>query len=181
MATAMRFSNDQFTDRRGSARVTDAVGLDVRLQGEERRAGSAQPAVGAPARFAGFAELERTHPEAVAYILSLESQLGLISRQSADAARCQFPTHKVSLSLSGIAFAHDRVLQPGDRIVLDLVLFPAQQPLSLPATVVSVGGTAESGRSIRGGKYAARAAFSRLDETQRAVLDAHIQGLLSQL
>ena len=180
MASVLRFSDNEFSERRGSARVIDAVALDVRLYGQSASEHDV-PAAGAPARFAGFEALKASNPEAVKYILSLESQLGLLQRNSDGVPHCEFPTHKVSLSSSGIAFAHDKLLQPGDRIVIDLVLFPAQKSLSIEATVVSVGGSVEAGKGMRGGKYAARAIFNSLGDDDRVTLDQHIQSILRQL
>ena len=180
MVLKTRFSEDDYAERRGSPRVIDAVGLTVRMLGESRDA-AAVPAVGAPARFAGFEQLRTTHPDAVEYILSLESQLGLISRRDDDAKQPESPTHKVSLSLSGIAFSHERMLQPGDRIEIEIVLFPVRSLVQAEATVVSVGGAVEAGRHVGSGKYAARAIFSKLKDDDRVTLDQHIQSILRQL
>lgn len=93
----------------------------------------------------------------------------------------EVPTHKVSLSLSGLAFTHDRLLEPGDRIEVDVVLFPIRKLIVAEATVVSVGGAVEAGKRVGSGKYAARAIFNSLGDDDRVTLDQHIQSILRQL
>jgi hypothetical protein len=88
------------------------------------------------------------------------------------------PTHKVSLSGSGIAFASDVLLQPGDEVALGLTLFPSRQLLQLTGTVVSVG---EAGVHVVGGPYAARVVFTELSEASRDLIVDHISAVHSAL
>ena len=88
------------------------------------------------------------------------------------------PTHKVSLSGSGIAFAHNKFLQPGDRVRLTLTLYPSAQTMELDAMIVSVG---DASGPVSGGEYAARAVFSEISDTKRQKILSHIDYVRSQM
>ena len=88
------------------------------------------------------------------------------------------PTHKVSLSGSGIAFAHNKLLQPGDRIRLTLTFYPSEKTLKLDAMIVSVG---DASGPVSGGEYAARAVFSELQDSAREDILKHINYVRSQM
>ncbi len=88
------------------------------------------------------------------------------------------PTHKVSLSGSGIAFAHNKLLQPGDRIDLQLTLFPSSKLFDLRGMVISVG---DSSGPVSGGEYAARAIFLKMNAAVRSEIVEHIDFVRSKL
>ena len=88
------------------------------------------------------------------------------------------PTHKVSLSGSGIAFAHNQLLQPGDRVNLQLTLYPAETELELSAMIVSVG---HASGPVSGGEYAARAVFSDIESAMRKQILDHINYVRSKM
>lgn len=178
MNKTSRFKQSGSQERRGYHRVLDAVALDIRRlepgevadlgqSGEETIVDTSgwQP-------FAGIDALRSSFPSAATHIEKLESLLRKaqdVSHPSSLASDA--PTHKVSLSGSGIAFAHDLVLQPGDRLVLGLTLFPSREFVQVPAMVISVGGAAGP---VSGGKYAARAMFSDIDASAREKIVQHI-------
>ncbi len=174
-------------ERRDYFRVLDAVGMDVyKLEPGESLASLAERAelalsdqsLGDKSVFAGLSHLRKSNPEAAAYIESLEQRIDSFS-QSADIQKIATrPTHKVSLSGSGIAFAHDKLLQPGDRVGLGITFFPSGKFLNVIATVVSVGNT---NGSVSGGKYAARAVFSNIDAKSRTIILEHINYVLSKM
>lgn len=178
MNKTSRFKNGGTIERRGYMRVLDAVGLDIRRlepgevadmshSGEETVVDTSgwQP-------FTAIEALRSSFPSAAEHIEQLESLL----RKENDASQVsslasEVPNHKVSLSGSGIAFAHNLVLQPGDRVVLGLTLFPSREFLEVLAMVISVGG---STGPVSGGKYAARAMFSDIDAGAREKIIQHI-------
>ena len=88
------------------------------------------------------------------------------------------PTHKVSLSGSGIAFAHNHLLQPGDRVNLRLTLYPSETELALSAMIVSVG---QAKGPVSGGEYAARAVFSDIESSMRKQILDHINYIRSKM
>jgi len=172
-------------ERRSFVRVLDAIGLQIRKlePGESPKlpihSDGARSEV--ETQFSGLDDLRENSPAAAEYILALEKQLGLSSSEtSLDGAidpKLEYPTHKVSLSGSGIAFSHDQLLRPGDRVVLAITFFPSKKSISTVATLVSVGDTA----SVSGGKHAARAVFSNIDVHTRSIILEHINFVLSKM
>lgn len=178
MNKTSRFKNGGSEERRGYVRILDAVGLDIRRlePGEVADVGHSgeetvvdisgwQPFAAIDALRSGFPSAAE-HIEKLESLLRKENDVSQVSNLASEA-----PTHKVSLSGSGIAFAHNLVLQPGDRIVLGLTLFPSREFIEVLAMVISVGG---STGPVSGGKYAARAMFSDIDVSAREKIVEHI-------
>lgn len=180
MNQTSRFKRGGSEERRGYARVLDAVGLEIRrlepgevvdLTGNDEDdtvvdANDWQP-------FVGIEDLRARVPDAALHIEKLESIL--LKESAANRAlshASETPTHKVSLSGSGVAFAHNLLLQPGDNLVLGLTLFPSREFVQVLAMVISVGG---SSGPVSGGKHAARAMFSDLDANTRETIVRHIE------
>ncbi|MCB1756372.1 MAG: hypothetical protein KDJ38_12665 [Gammaproteobacteria bacterium] len=174
-------------DRRGFDRVLDAVGLTIRKlepgevadffsTGEyDLYVESDTPVTNEDdslGHFAGLEELRKSHPQAALHIEALEKRLGIQSHKTNETPAAAYPTHKVSLSGSGIAFGHDKLLQPGDRIELGMTFFPSRNYVRALAVVISVG---DSKGPALGGKYAARAVFSNMRSEVRDAILKHIR------
>lgn len=180
MNQTSRFKSGGSEERRGFARILDAVGLEVRRlePGEvvdltDRTEDEAADATSGWQPFAGIGDLRLSSPDAALHIEKLESLLRKESDTNhASSNAREAPTHKVSLSGSGIAFAHNLLLQPGDNLVLGLTLFPSREYVRVLAMVISVGG---STGPVSGGKHAARAMFSDIDVDTREKIARHIE------
>ncbi len=186
--TMNRFSNIS-KERRGYVRVLDAVALSVRKLEPGDLSDSSHIGIDKlitsnknADKKVGFSDLEdlrQDNPEAAAYIENLESRLKLVSGENGKIKiRADRPTHKVSLSGSGIAFSHDQLLQPGDRVELGLTFFPSNKYVKVVATLVSVG--CDVG-SVFGGPHAARAVFLNINTSARSIILEHINYVLSMM
>ncbi len=188
--TSSRFKKTS-DERRADIRVQDAVALTLqklesgetpsyKLKHSKNQKLDFERQINAgKSGFEGLADLRVENPDAAAYIELLENKLGLNNeeRSSSNEILTQ-PTHKVSLSGSGIAFSHDQLLQPGDRVELNLILFPSNEKVGCVVTLVSVGG--DSGLTC-GGPHTARAVFSDIDAVTRTIVLKHIDYLLSKM
>ncbi len=188
MVQAAKFSGYAKEERRGQVRVLDAIGLSVWQLGQGEHAASndantlsASVNRTINSRFPGLDELRRSNPQAAEHIEALEHQLGISGKtipEPQNTVAAEYPNHKVSLSASGIAFGHDRLLRPGDRVSLGITLFPSRTYLALTAIIVSVG---DSSGPIAGGKYAARAVFSGISDQARSMILEHIHYIVSKI
>jgi len=166
-------------ERRTSVRVQDAVILDfLPLPGDTTEALWPVAATLALGRvddkysIDGFAEVRRDFPAVSDYIDSLEESVRRL-RVDQQEALTQ-PTHRVSLSVTGIAFADQRLLQPGDEIRLRLTLFPQLTAIECHGTVISVGVETEL---ANGEQHTYRVTFTNLSTADRDLVDAHVTGL----
>ncbi len=180
MNQTSRFRSSGSEERRGYARIIDAVGLDIRrLEPGESvaiKAGKDDVVAMPPGEWQPYADIDALRSndsDAADHIELLESLLLKESRARASSSlACEAPTHKVSLSGSGIAFAHNLLLQPGDNLVLGLTFFPSLEYVKVLAMVISVGG---SSSPVFGGKHAARAMFTDIDAEVREQIVQHIE------
>ena len=131
MSTAVSLS-PKFQERRDFERVQDAVALELLLPGEP--AGAAK-VIRDKYSLAGYEAVRADYPEITAYISELEGRLRELAPAASDAL--ELPTHKVSLSGSGMAFADERMLQPGDIVSMRITLFPSRVTIACTATVIS--------------------------------------------
>lgn len=172
-----------FKERRDRQRVVDAIGLEVRKLTELPAAGEPREL---PARsatrvankydIAGYAEVKSSFPAVAGYIDSLEERIRQLLLDG-DVSSV-VPTHKVSLSASGMAFADSQLLQPGEMVNLQLTLFPGQIKINCDGTVVSVG---DVGELAVGDQHTYRIAFSRITVHDRNLIEGHVRRLRKSL
>ena len=159
-------------ERRSHARVQDAVALHLRRAGESATSvGDARPRVRRANKYdiEGYAAVRREHPDVADYIDVLEERIRqlLLDGDVVESA----PTHKVSLSLGGIAFADPRLFEPGETLGVTLTLFPSGRRIACDARVVSANDAPEVAVGDRP-RY--RLAFEHVSEADRAALAEHI-------
>ncbi len=176
-------------DRRVHQRVRDAVGLVVQplkslpAAGDSQRssfdsASSNQPGARRRVRknnkyeINGYAEVKSRYPDVADYISELEERIRTLLLQGDRPS--ESPTHIISLSMGGIAFAEDLLLQIDEPISLQITLFPSLRRISCDATIVTVGDAPEIGV---GDKHTYRASFTRMSEQDRDFLQAHVKKL----
>ncbi len=173
----------QRCERRGHVRVQDAVALrflrlhDVPAAGEI----TALDADILPPTLRvnkydidGYAEVKRDYPLVTNYISDLEERIRqlLLDGEAIEAA----PTHKVSLSVSGMAFADDKLLHPGQLISVLLTLFPGSKRVGCDARVISAGDAPEI---ANGDKPTYRVQFLRMSDADRELIMNHVTQLMS--
>ncbi len=176
------------TERRGRDRATDAVGLIVtkvnpRLQPESAESSSPDQY---PSSFynnpvkqldkydlAGYSDVKARYPEVAEYISSLEEALRVasVARQMPQTR----PTHKVSLSASGLAFADNRLYKVTSNLRLSIQLFPINVQINCLGRIISVNDAPEVGE---GDKHTYRVIFTEIAENDRALIDQHVQTIL---
>lgn len=88
------------------------------------------------------------------------------------------PTHKVSLSLSGLAFSDKGFYTAGAELDAILVLYPSKEKIVSKIKIISVGDAPE----VANGDWPTyRAIFSELPEGQASLLSDHIDSLLCKV
>lgn len=186
MSSTVSHNQSTRTERRDYERVQDAVGLQIELLLELPAAGEVQPRVATEERvqirvknkydIKGYGDVKRDHPAVAKYIDDLEERIRTLLLRGDTPA--EIPSHKVSLSGSGMAFADDLVLQPGDMIGVKLTLFPGLSRISCDATIISVGDAQEVGV---GDRHTYRAIFNRITDQDRQLIDTHVKRVRSRI
>ncbi len=172
------------TERRDYDRVQDAVGLEVRRLHELPAAGevSISSAPTGKVRRAnkydieGYADVKRDYPAVAEYVAELEERIRQLLLDGATPS--ESPTHKVSLSASGMAFADDTLLYPGEQVGISITLFPSMRRVACDARVVSAGDAPEI---ANGEKHTYRLSFVRITDADKTILDEHVQSLLRRI
>jgi len=105
-----------FEERRANRRVRDAIGLGITVLETDAAVDASQSSTAIPDRvrvrkqnkyeLAGYAQVKANFPEVSNYISELEERIRTLLLQGDHTA--ERPSHKVSLSAGGIAFADDR-------------------------------------------------------------------------
>lgn len=88
------------------------------------------------------------------------------------------PTHKVSLSLSGLAFADKGFYTAGSELDATLFFYPSKDKIDCKIKIVSVGDAPEVSK---GDWLTYRATFSELPDSQASLLSEHVDSLLSKV
>ena len=177
-----------FEERRAQRRVRDAIGLLISVVSvvETGASGAAEggnkPSKAAPHRtrvrkqnkyeIAGYAQVKANYPEVANYIAELEERIRTLLLQGDHSP--ERPSHKVSLSASGLAFADDRIMQTGDTLELNLTLFPQLQKINCRGRIVSVGDASEVSE---GAKRTYRVEFTDLSADDASCIDKHVKSL----
>ena len=124
----------------------------------------------------GYADVKRNFPAVTDYIAELEERIRQLLLDADQPS--QTPTHKVSLSAGGMAFADDVLLQTGEVIGVTLTLFPSLQRIAGDARVVSANDAPEI---ALGDKPTYRIVFVRMTDADRTLLDAHVAQLMDSV
>lgn len=171
-------------ERRDFDRVQDAVALQIcRLHelpaaGEVRKQVNEDTSVRRVNKYdiEGYAEVKRDYPAVAGYVDELEERIREFLLDGAEPTAV--PTHKVSLSASGMAFADDMLLYPGEVVGINVTLFPSERRISCDARVLSAG---EAPEVADGEKHTYRLQFVRISDADKACINKHVRGLLSGL
>lgn len=169
-------------ERRRDIRVHDAVGLHLQRLDEMSAAGetqqSSEPAPRVRTRRAnkysieGWGNVRREYPQVAAYIDELEERIRQLLLDGDPIERA--PTHKVSLSAGGMAFADKRLFEPGEVVGVTLTLFPSGRRVGTDARIVSANDAPEV---ANGDRPNYRLLFVRMSDADRHALDKHIAAL----
>jgi len=162
-------------ERRRHARVQDAVGLYLRRPEDLFTEAVGRTPVRRANKYdiAGYAEVRRDHPDVAAYIDSLEERIRQLLLDG-DLVE-DVPTHKVSLSAGGLAFADPRLFEPGETYGLTLTLFPSRRRVACDARVISANDAPEV---ADGDRPNYRLMFVDISDGDREVLLDHIGQLI---
>ncbi len=172
-------------ERRDFERVQDAVGLQVQRLHELPAAGEIQGGVSKDRNkvrrankydIEGYADVKRDYPAVAGYVEELEERIRQLLLDGAIPS--ESPTHKVSLSASGLAFADDVLMYPGEQVGLTITLFPSLKRVACDARVVSAGDAPEISN---GEKHTYRLNFVRITDADKEVLNLHVQALLKSI
>ena len=169
-------------ERRSNARVQDAVALevlalkDLPAAGDPARPAGASPKVRVANKYdiKGYAAVKRDYPDVADYIVRLEERVRQLN-MDAGPSMSQVPTHKVSLSASGLAFAEHQVFLTGDMITVKLTLFPSKVMVQADAAIVTVDDV--SGLALND-EHTYRAQFTRISERDADLIAQHVNQLL---
>jgi len=164
--------------------VQDAVGLEVRRLHEIPAAGEVsmrnQPSnrVRRANKYDidGYADVKRNYPAVAQYVAELEERIRQLLLDGAIPS--ESPTHKVSLSASGMAFADEVLMYPGEQVGLSITLFPSLKRVACDARIVSAG---EAPEIADGEKHTYRLSFVRITDEDKKVLNDHVQSLLRSI
>ncbi len=169
-------------ERRSHQRVQDAIGLRITRLHEMAAAGESDihrhGVIGARVRRAnkydieGYAEVKRDFPEVARYVEELEERIRQL--QLDGISESEAPTHKVSLSAGGLAFADATLLYPGELIGVTMTLFPSMKRVGCDARVVSAGDAPEI---ANGEKHTYRITYVRISEADQELIEQHVRGL----
>ncbi|MBX2882384.1 MAG: PilZ domain-containing protein [Granulosicoccus sp.] len=172
-------------ERRSFERVQDAVALQVRKLTDEPAAGEPKPkdngsgsqrkAVRKANKYdiEGYAEVKRQYPQVATYIDELEERIRQLLLGGGSIA--ETPSHKVSLSAGGLAFADDILLHPGQLVSVALCLFPSMTKIGCDARVISANDAPEI---ANGDKPTYRITFVRMTDEDRNAVVSHVSQLL---
>jgi len=171
-------------ERRDFDRVQDAVGLQVQRLHEMPAAGEVaikNTVVGKVRRankydITGYADVKRDHPAVAHYVEELEERIRQLLLDGANPS--ETPTHKVSLSASGMAFADNSLMYPGEQVGITITLFPSLRRVACDARVISAGDAPEI---ANGEKHTYRLSFVRITDADKQALDQHVRGLLQSI
>jgi len=171
-------------ERRDYARVQDAIGLQVKRLHELPAAGEVKNQMVQAGRvrrankydIEGYADVKRDFPAVSEYVEELEERIRQLQLEGA--VPSETPTHKVSLSASGMAFADDVLMYPGEQVGVTVTLFPSLKQVACDARVVSAGDAPEI---ANGDKHTYRLNFIRITDADKQVLIDHVQALVKTI
>ena len=171
-------------ERRRYIRVYDAVGLHLQRLFEIPAAG--QPAMPIPSPrvrkldkygIDGYAQVRSDYPAVAEYISELEERIRQLLLNTDEAPTT--PTHKVNLSAGGICFSDAQLFHPEELLSLCITLFPTGRRIVSDARVISANDTDCAGLS-GDSRPSYRVEFVRMSDTDRRVLETHVDQLLTK-
>lgn len=176
-------SAGRFTpNRRRFVRVQDAVGLHVQRLVELEAAGTEKTAaVPASVRktdkysIEGYAQVRQDFPAVARYIGDLEERIRELLLDG-DATRSR-PNQKVSLSAGGLRFSMKGLLVPGEVVSMSITLFPSGLRIGTDAVII---GANDSDEVLSQDNPTYRAEFVRMSDADRAVIEHHVDQLLTK-
>lgn len=167
------------TERREFVRVQDAIGLEfVSVSDESDETEQTSEVKSTDTRVAnkydieGYGDVKHDFPAVADYIATLEERIRHLRLGQEETPAV--PTHRVSLSVSGIAFADKRVLQPGTVLKMTLTLFPSGNIVECSGTVLNVGVESEL---ASGDLHTYRISFNDLGRENAAIIHEHVREL----
>lgn len=176
-------------ERRRYYRADDAIGLEIKLVSDTRRAEilanleverrklvANAITVQREKHLPALQTIAMRYPEIAAYLAHLGRQVEMLAGLFAttDAALPLEPTHQVSLSGQGIFCHIDQELSPGSLLELRLTLFPERVPILLYGTVVRCRRGLEAGAER---PFGIAVDFTHIHEEDREILLKHIHSL----
>ncbi len=170
-------------EKRRYIRVYDAVGLYIQRLLEVPAAG--QPVTPLPTNrvrkfdkyeIEGYASVRAEYPAVAQYIADLEERIRQLLL-NADEVPTK-PTHKVNMSAGGLYFSDSELFYPDELLSLGITLFPTGQRVFADARVVSAN-DADYYSSVTD-KPSYRVEFVRIGDTDRRVLETHVDQLLTK-
>lgn len=178
-------------NRRESFRMNDRVGLRVRslseLEYREHRHAASNDfekrrilngiIANRDAQRSALRTIRDSDPVLATYLQALDERLEAMARLLSldDTAAPDSPTHDVNLSGTGIRFQHEHRVTRGERLMLEMQLFPARTCLSLLAVVVRCTEMPKPPR--HGGRFMVAADFPDVHDDDREILIRHVHGL----
>lgn len=171
-------------ERRDFDRVQDAVGLQVQRLHELPAAGEIAGKIESAGKVRrankydidGYADVKRDYPAVAHYVKELEERIRQLLLDGAIPS--ESPTHKVSLSASGMAFADNTLMYPGEQIGLTITLFPSLRRVACDARIISAGDAPEI---ANGEQHTYRLSFVRITDADKQALDQHVRALLKSI
>ena len=179
-------------EKRASQRVRDAIGLELSVvstpAGPDLTPDSKpvlSVASGQPRQrirkynkyaIKGYADVKRDQPAVADYIDELEERIRTLLLQGDRTS--EHPTHKVSLSASGLAFAENEVFEVDAILSLRMTLFPSLAHIECLGRIISAGDAPEVGQSS---KHTYRLTFIDISAEDQDVVDKHVQVLQTGL
>lgn len=174
-------------DRRRFFRISDNIGLRYRtVSTDELAAAIARSRSGRPDRLAlassfastsnelrhGLERMRREHPEVAAYLEALNDKLDVLIQLLAvhQSEMPDSPTHRVSLSASGISFSTSETIGAGAVLELTVLLFPEFACVRAFGTVMHSQPAAEGAD----GSLELRVDFTHIREADRELIIRHV-------
>ncbi len=120
-------------------------------------------------------KIQAKYPEVGDFLQMLENRFSLLADAVCqDESLPKAPTHKVSLSGSGLLFGHDKPLQENEWVKFVLTLFPDRVRIHGLGKIVATGRDVEDEPS---GDYPSAMEFVELLEIDREIIVKHVQHL----
>jgi len=182
-------NDDLFVEKRASERVRDAIGLEFSIASppvatgveSDHKAGTnpqARQRVRKHNKYVieGYADVKSQYPAVAMYIDQLEERIRTLLLQGDRPS--EHPTHKVSLSASGLAFSDNQVLEVDTILNVRMTLFPSLARVNCLGRIVSAGDAPEVGQ---GSQHTYRLTFLDITSEDQVVVNEHVLALKAGL
>lgn len=171
-----------YPERRRHVRVRDALGLRVQRLGDLPANGHLQGKatiiaadnISDSSSVEGYSRVQNEFPAVAEHIHDLEERVRqLLLARSTEPT---LPTHKVSLSEGGLNFTERMLFLPGEKVHIELTLFPLGQRISADAVIISANDSDDVSTSDQPTYHAK---FIRISDADHKLLASHVDHLLS--